>query len=359
MASFTDYKIKISDTANYIGNLRYPPQEDIGQCSPGATFATYKMAGSTGIYGKENQDSCSVVSIKWNGITYALCTMCDGHGIYGKKYSETVTTILPQLIIKQFEEILENPNIILKEIFEIVNYNLKVLYNNSHGGTTVTISIFTDGCLIIANVGDCEALLKTNSLCEEVVFERNGKIDTTFVLSESGVIRTTVDHNCNNLEEVKRVLNIGAQILYGTDSNNIQQNVFSSIIENGNAKLIQNPHINQIGGYLCNVSGDPAIYFSDNNIILNMTRSLGDRSGIFISGIPDVAKITWPKEKQARLLVATDGYFNCINKSKHDDELSFDLSPIDICTRAYNAVGNTFGYDNADNTTIVIFDIGI
>ena len=358
MASFnTDYKIDIPENTNHVSDLVFPTQEEIVQCSPNTTFATYKMAGSTGLLGKENQDSCSVVFIKWNGTKYTLSTVCDGHDIYGKQLSETVTTMLPKLIIERFEDVLENPNIVLKEIFSVVQSNLKTLFNNKHGGTTATVTIFTSGCLIVANVGDCEALLKINSPEGEIVFERNGNIDDTFVLDDSGVIRATVDHNCNNLEEVKRVLDTGSRILYASlYSTTTKIDVFTISTKDEIAQLVHTPYSNQIGGFVCNVSKEPAIYIVDDNTTLNMTKSFGDWTSTFISSIPDVTKITWAKEKQARLIVATDGYFNCIDKQVQGAELSFDLSPIDICTRAYEAVGKTFGYGNADNTTIVVFD---
>lgn len=352
-----DYKINIPDSTNYISDLVFPKQEETGECSPNATFVTYKMAGSTGLVGKENQDSCSVVSIKWNGVKYALSTVSDGHGIYGKKYSEKVTTILPQLIIKRFDDVLQNPNIILKEIFAVVHRNLKTLFKNKQGGTTATVSIFAPGYLVVANVGDCEALLKIDSMHDEIIFERNGQINNSFILSKLGVIRATVDHNCNNIDEVKRVLDTRSHILYASHTNDIQLDVFSPIVQDGITKLIQTPHSNQVGGFFCNVSDDPAIYFADCNISLNMTKSFGDWDATFISSIPDITKITWAKEKQARLLVGTDGYFNCINKKVQDAELSFDLSPKDICKRAYKAVGETFGYADADNTTLIVFDI--
>ena len=107
--------------------------------------------------------------------------------------------------------------------------------------------------------------------------------------------------------------------------------------------------------------GDPAIYIYDNdngnNIVLNMTRSIGHWGSCFISTEPDITRITWPSGNRARLLVGTDGYFNCLTKENQLNELSFDFTPQDICERGYKAVGDTFGYNNGDNMTICICEI--
>ncbi len=334
----------------------YPTPELIGECSPGATFTTYKMGGSSGITGKENQDACSVISIKKNGIKYAVTTVCDGHGIYGQSYANNVVTLLPQEVTKRFDDVLANPFVTLKEIFFNVTNQIKQQMSHRNGGTTATITILTDGCLIVANVGDCEALVKIDPSAN-ITIERNG----LFIPNDStdGIIRATVDHNINNMNEVMRVLATGAKIKYATQKSYFPEiDVFTKYEENGEIKFVQNPHSNQQGGFISNMSRDPAVYFH-GGIKLNMSRSIGDWDGIYVTAEPDITRITWDQGKRARLLVASDGYFNCFSKEEQNNELVFDLKPSEICERGHVAVGKTFGHKYADNTTIVVLDRGV
>lgn len=345
----------IKSSSDKVGNFAFPVPEKITECSPKATFTTYKMGGSTGISGKENQDACSVVSIKKNGTIYAITTVCDGHGIYGQSYSNIVVTKLPQLVIQHFEEILVDPFSILKKLFSIVNENLKTEFKFCDGGTTATITILADSLLIVANVGDCEALLKTNSPNDSVLMEKNGvRIPCEIT---DGVIRATIDHNANNLSEVSRVIELGAEIKYATQSYGHHEiTAFNkSVDDNGDVTYIKVPHSLQKGGFVTNMSREPAIYIHGGST-LNMTRSLGDWKAWFLSAEPDVTRITWPTGVKARLLVASDGYFNCFSKQDQNNELSFELSPSKICERGHETVGKTFGYSHADNTTIAVLD---
>jgi len=69
-------------------------------------------------------------------------------------------------------------------------------------------------------------------------------------------------------------------------------------------------------------------------------------------------KNTWPVGNRAKLLVASDGYFNCFSKESQLDEMNFAIVPSEMCKRAHIAVCNTFGYKYADNTTIVVLETG-
>ena len=356
-ATSTDQCAENTDQDDYhISMPVRPTPEEIGECSPGATFTTYKMGGSTGVSGKENQDACSVISLKKNGIKYAVTTVCDGHGIYGQHYSNMVVTLLPQSVTQRFDEVLTNPLVTLKEIFFIVTNKIKDQMEHKHGGTTATITILSDGRLIVANVGDCEALIKIDLASSDLIIERNGTIISND--STNNVIRATVDHNISNTAEINRVLATGAEIKYASNKGFARQvDVFTKVEENGEVKLVQNPHSDQEGGFVSNMSKDPAVYFY-GGITLNMTRSIGDWKGIYISSEPDVTCITWTPGKRARLLVASDGYFNCFSEEDQLNELSFDLKPTEICLRGHTAVGKTFGHRYADNTTIVVLDRG-
>jgi len=297
----------------------------------------------------------STCFITVDNIKYTLNTICDGHDIYGKIYADTTVAKLPLMICERFTQVLADPFVIINEIFAdfIKQLSETLLFND--GGTTVTISIFSDGCLIVANIGDCEAILKTNVSKDSIFVERNGQpiqTDMTY-----GCICVTTDHNCTNLDEVERVLNTGAKIKY---SSNVRQiDAFTQIIENDIIKYIKVPHTQQKGGYVNNMSGDPATYIYDykNHKIMNLTRSIGDWGACFLSTIPDVTKITWPKGNRARLVVGTDGYFNCLSKENQINELSFVYTPKIICERAYKAVGDTFTHAEGDNMTIYICDI--
>ncbi len=356
-----------------VSDLAFPVPETIEACSPGATFTTYKMGGSSGISGKENQDACSVVSIKANGTKFSLTTVCDGHGLFGQTYSNTVVTMMPKLVIQKFDEVLQDPFSTLKSIFADVTTQLKSSMGHKSGGTTVTVTILSDGLLIVANVGDCDALLKTNSPTESIVIELNGQVVSSSDLISEGVIKASVDHNCNNYSEVVRVLELGAKIKYATSIRGLPEiDAFVAVPvaekSDNDANPVINyekvikyekvPHSKQLGGFISNLSKDPAVYFHGNGV-LNMTRSFGDWSAFFLLAEPDVTRITWNKGDRARLLVASDGYFNCFSHEDQIKELDFDLTPSNICERGHTAVGKTFGHKHADNTTIVVLDTGL
>lgn len=354
----------IKDFANIFTNLDLTPEifclipEEINSYNDKFTGATYKMHGS-GKYNLENQDAMSTYFITVGSINYTMITLCDGHDIDGKIYADTTVVELPKMICERFEQVLEDPIVIINEIFAEFIKQLRETLKNTDGGTTVTVTIFSDGCLIVANIGDCEAILKTCAPKESIIVERNGqKIQTEIT---DGCIRATSDHNCNNLDEVSRVLNTGAQIKYATISSKNKKKIqpIDVFKRNPDNTISIVPHSQQENGYVNNMSYEPAIYINDYNSCkkMNMTRSIGDWEVRFLSTIPDVTKITWTCGNRARLVVGTDGYFNCFSKEDQIKELSFDYTSKIICERAYNAVENTFTHKLADNTTIGICDI--
>lgn len=339
------------------GNPAYPVPETIAACSPGTTFTTYKMGGSTGVSGKENQDACSVLTIKRKGIKYRIGTVCDGHGLYGQKYSNYVVSMLPHLVVTNFKRVLAEPVATLRELFSRVSDSLGTDMRNRHGGTTVTVCILSAGQLICANLSDCEALIKIDSPIDDVCVTRNNQHIPTDMCN--GVIRATVNHNWTNMDEVRRVLAAGATIKYATQTRGAKElDVYVPFMDSdGIETYVQTPHSNQLGGFLSNMSREPAVYFHGRfGSKINMTRSLGDWEAEFLSREPDVTVITWPEKSRARLLVASDGYFNCLSKEDQEEELSFDLTPSEICQRGHAAVGKTFGHKYADNTTIVVLE---
>ncbi len=339
------------------GSPRYPIPETIADVSPGATLTTYKMGGSTGVSGKENQDACSVITIKRKGIKYRIATVCDGHGLYGQKFANYVVTMLPQLVVQNFAQVLAEPVIVLKELFSQVSLRLAQEMGDKPGGTTGTVCIFSQGQLICANVSDCEALIKIDGPDKSIRVTRNGFVIPTE--SSNGVIRATVAHNWTNMEEVSRVLAAGATIKYATQARGAKElDVYERQVgADGTETLVQIPHSNQLGGFVNNMSREPAVYFHGaHGIRINMTRTLGDWNANFVSREPDITVINWDPECRARLLTASDGYFNCFSKQDQELELSFELTPGDICARGHQAVGNTFGHKYADNTTIVVLE---
>jgi serine/threonine protein phosphatase PrpC len=372
MSLFTDNYDNITDTipsdlpvsgsmsrssSDQDGDPMYPIPETIAAVSPGATLTTYKMGGSTGVSGKENQDACSVITIKRKGTKYRIATVCDGHGLYGQKFSNHVVAMLPQLVVKNFSQVLAEPVSILKELFAQVSSSLEEEMSNKAGGTTATVCIFSPDQLICANISDCEALIKVDVPAESISVTRNGQVIPIEI--SNGVIRATVNHNWTNMEEVSRVLSAGATIKYATQARGAKEiNVFERVVNSdGVETLVQVPHANQRGGYISNMSQEPAVYFHGSfGSMINMTRTLGDWNANFVSREPDVTVITWTPEARARLLVASDGYFNCLSKLDQELEMSFDLTPSEICTRGHVAVGKTFGHKYADNTTIVVLE---
>jgi serine/threonine protein phosphatase PrpC len=335
----------------------YLMPEKIHSIKENITGATYKMGGS-GKDDLENQDATSTCFITVDGIEHTLNVMCDGHGIDGKIYADITVANLPIMIQKRFDEVLADPVVVINEIFALFIKELSITLKHKDGGTTVTVSIFSDGCLIVANIGDCEAFLKTNAPDTSIFVERNGQLIPTEITNNC--IHATTDHNFNNPDEIIRVFNTGARIKYATNRMYAQQiDAYKQIVENGIVRYEEVPHSNQIGGFKCNMSGEPSryIYDSVSGNILNMTRSIGDWGTSFLSAKPDVTKITWSSGNRARLLIGSDGYFNCLTRENQFNELSFDFTPNIICERAYKAVGDIFTHSRADNMTICVCDI--
>lgn len=332
----------------------YPTPETISKYGLNITFGTWKMGGSTGITGKENQDACSVITGTINEAKYTIVCVCDGHGLHGQTFANSVASILPQFVVKQMNQIISDPVTNLKNIFEQVTGILKNKFSSGLGGTTATIGILFDGCFISANVGDCEALIKLSVEPAFVQCETNGILIPTKIID--GVIRTTCDHNCKNMLEVERVLNAGAMVKYATQARVHEINVYTPVIENGTISYVHTPHSKQKGGFVSNMSKDPAIYFHANGEKINMTRAIGDWSCEFLLAEPDVTRVIWPQGTKARLLVASDGYFNSWSDQDQINQMDFNVSAEEICMRGYEQVGKIFSHTHADNTTIVIVD---
>jgi serine/threonine protein phosphatase PrpC len=266
--------------------------------------------------------------------------------------------MLPQLVVQHFNRVLAEPETCLKELFSVVSSNLEVLMCDQDGGTTATVTILSDGQLICANLSDCEAHVKFSAPEESIIVRRNGQVIPTEI--SNGVIRATVEHNSHNMDEVARVLKTGATIKYVSRYGYVKQNdVFVQVAEpDGKIRYEKTPHTDQVGWFASNMSKDPAIYFNGGGQ-LNLTRAFGDWNCYFVSREPDVTVITWAPNTRTRLLVASDGYFNCFSKEDQELELSFDLSPSEICQRGHTAVGKTFGHAYGDNTTIVVLETGL
>lgn len=364
MSSYEDVPNKINTLAESDSESDSKPKivhlipEKINSYNDNFTGATYKMAGS-GKYNLENQDALSTCFITIDEIKYTLITLCDGHDSDGEIYAGTTVVGLPTMICERFKQVLEDPVVIINEIFAEYIKQLRETLKNTDGGTTVTITIFSDGCLIVANIGDCEAYIKTIAPKESIIVERNGQIIPTKL--SNGCICATTNHSCTDLDEVNRVLNTGAEIKYATMSSKNKKKIqpIDAFKRNADNTIEIVPHAQQEGGYVNNMSYEPAIYISDYNSCkkMNLTRSVGDWEVQFLSTIPDVTKITWPRGNRARLVVGSDGYFNCFSKEDIINELSFVYTPNIICERAYNEVDATFKHELADNMTIGICDI--
>ena len=142
-----------------------------------------------------------------NGIIFSYFSIFDGHG--GKEVSSYLSKNLYNILFDQlknldnFEDNEDNLNKIaslIKNSFLLIDS--KILNNSSlknNIGSTATIillfklgnkNIFTK-YLICANIGDSKG----------------------YILSKKKIYQITIDHNCNNTNEVSRILNRGGIVL--------------------------------------------------------------------------------------------------------------------------------------------------
>lgn len=321
--------------------------------------ATWIMAGS-GKDNAENQDNISIIFIEYNNQTYAIINIFDGHGIEGLIYSSEAKKLFNKYIRRDFIKILENPYVTLNKIFTDVNtqlYNLVYMY--LLGGSTVTINIISDGLYICANLADCDSYIKIDAPSDSIIIKYNNNIVPTEEYLHEGIIKGTTEHNYKNTAEAIRVLELDGTIKYhSTIKSEPLIDVFNITRDDQNKiiSLTQNNPEMQIGRYHINVNRDLAIYHYSGESRINLTRAVGDYVYNFIRRDPDIVHVEFEKGHKYKLISGSDGYFNCYSQKELFSVLSSDISPSDICKNGYTKVGDTFGYDEGDNTTICVIN---
>ena len=203
---------------------------------------------------KENQESYSVRKELLNLNEHFLLEISSGHGSHGHLISKFICNILPSKINNLTEENIQ-------QSFMLTNKLLltKSKIDCSLSGASFTSIIVTPEKIISANVGICKAVL--------ALYE-NGQYTA---------INLTKDHNINDINEMKRIINNGG------------------IIKNGIKIYIKNSDI-------------PGI---------NTTRSFGDKLGMGI-GVLDIPFIQnyYLKGNEKFILLASKGIWEFIDSDE-------------------------------------------
>ena len=318
--------------------------EDIIVHNSKITSATFKMGGFTQ---KENQDAYYVNTGIVNDVAYTLMCGCDGHGIAGKLFANFTVTELPKIILKQIGSIIIEPTL-LYGIFEDFNKCLvEKFIKNKIGGTTCTVIIKMDGLIITVNLGDFDAITHIDTLPSNIELF----VDDVKQSVSSSFLTLTQDHSPSSITEVSKILDMGYRTMY--DSGKYASIDAYEVVMNNDVKTIDRvSHTKQHGAYHMNVSRDFAMYFCDGPNKINMSRSFGDVNCVFVSHRPSITVARFPIETRTKIITGSDGYFTSFTIPQVHEQLL--ITPHKICSNGYDMIGTTFGYENADNTTIII-----
>ena len=203
---------------------------------------------------KKNKNSCSVIKEFLKQKEHFLLTISDGHGLYGHLISKYLCNIFPLKLSNVTKQGIE-------KAFQLTN---KFLITKSKidcllSGASFSSVIVTQEKIISSNVGICKGVLAQYE---------NGQYTA---------IDLTKDHNINDTNEIKRIVNNGG------------------IIKN-----------------------DGRIYIKDSTIPgMNITRSFGDKIGRNI-GIIDIPYIQYHyfKGNEKFLLLASNGIWKFIDSKE-------------------------------------------
>ena len=203
---------------------------------------------------KINQDNYKVQTDFLNLKQHFLISLSSGHGSYGHLISKYVCDVLTKKI----------KNLTKENIHQSFISTNKLLLTKSKidctlSGASFSNIIITPEKIIAANIGNCKGVLAKYE---------NGQYTA---------INLTLDHNINNIIEMKRILNNGG------------------VIKN-----------------------DDKIYIKNSDIPgLNITRSFGDKLGIGI-GVVDIPYIQYHyfKGNEKFLLLATNGIWKFIDSDE-------------------------------------------
>jgi len=321
--------------------------------SESVSVRTDMNAGSRGPSGRENQDSFFSGETTLDGAKILVTIVADGHGLYGRFFSAGVVEGLPEVIMPQIKDIIQNPQD-LGPIFIDFNDTLtaklgQMFPDGLLGGTTVTLVIEGDGFKICANLADCEAICKIETDPSNIRMTRDG-IDVSV---ESNDIELTVSHGPHLSSEVERLLGMGASIKFASqDPFAVCKDAYTVKIEDGVTTYEAVPITSQPGAYYNDVNGTTALYVHMDRFTLNLTASMGNVGCPFMKRSPTITVVTFPKGTAAKSIVASDGYFNCFKPAEISEQLT--LTPEMICSNAYTKVGSTFGHAHADNMTVIV-----
>ena len=342
----------MSDTIKPIKKIytQYGISEQKIKHSDNITGQTYIMGGSIGLDEPENQDAYSITRVLFESKIYDIIIGCDGHGTYGKLYSTHTVTNFIQHVLDNFEYILDN-SLVLKKLFTQFNSILYYKFNMFNGGTTITLCIKTNDRIIVANLGDFDVV----SLIQTDPSNISISIDGIKKQVISNIITLTGNHSGTSDIEVQRVIEAGCSATYNTNYYYAKKIDVGYIKEiNGKKQFIRNKHKLQKDGYYINMNNDPSIYFSDNLININMSRSFGDFGIKFIIDEPSITDITLPIKTLSKIILGSDGYFNCFTTKEINEQLL--LSSDEICQNSLIKVELIFGSSIADNMTVIVLE---
>lgn len=325
-----------------------------------AAFNVYARSCAMGLpYDpKENQDRYCVFRKNHDGNEYVVAIVCDGHGNDGSYFAQTVLEHLRTEINKQFANILAKPNETLQSMFDGFNEDLED--NLAHqgftvdGGTTATVFIQTGGRCIVANVGDCEVHIKLYG-------DVDGDEKTTSISC------LTEDHSGESDSEIYRVMeHAGCHLVYaqqpslkrnGVPLSEVCQRVLGHLQIDEQGRIKRVPFNNVPGVYYMNVRNKIATYFYciQNGAKLACGRSFGDYSAPFVTAIPSVRDYRYPPNLKTTAVLGSDGYFNCLTERDLHGQLNGGDAK-SICDTSIEFVEKTFGFQHADNMTVVAIE---
>lgn len=87
---------------------------------------------------------------------------------------------------------------------------LKEIDNRCHAGSTGLTAVIRDNKLVIANVGDCRAVLVRTSVDNQ---SKSNETDSFVNYGNSAILQITTDHKPSCLEEQKRIQHLGGQVV--------------------------------------------------------------------------------------------------------------------------------------------------
>jgi len=302
----------------------------------------------------QNQDAFLIKEIVTeDGEVLTVYIVADGHGNYGKLFSTDALGLIDYIEHRIGQIIIQYHR--LGDIFEEFNEFLL----RKHGdlacmaGTTVTLIISGSGFIICAHLGDCDAYTQIDCPLEEITFMMDGE----GVRVSDKTLKLTDDHSPYNTREVESMIYNGGSILYRSNLN-VKLEPFYDIVDTDEGERIyrQRHHTVQPGAYSNRFDGKMACGVIDLSLevskraFYNLSRTLGDKNVRFMVRRPTISKVTFPIDTNIKLIVGSDGFFNCLRPS--EIKRFFDMNLENFLENVRETVDRTFG-PRADNTTVI------